>query len=153
MQALKRVIATVLQLPDETVVLNNQQAFVGKVPFVMLKVLTSQTLGSDYRFDGTKEQEIITDSVETTVSVNAYGKNANDLLGKLVALLKTSLAMSELRKAKMAVPRVSAVRNLTATVGGGYEERAQMDLTVSHVYRITTDMPRADTVDITVIKD
>lgn len=119
----------------------------------MVRVLTSQALGSDYRFNGKTEQEIITDSVETTVSVNAYGRNANDLLGKLVALLKTSRAMSELKKAKMAVPRVSAVRNLTTAIGGGYEERAQMDLTVSHVYRITTDMMRADTVDITVTKD
>jgi hypothetical protein len=146
-------MATVLQLPDERIVLNNQQAFVGKDSFIMIKVLTSQTLGSDYRFDGNEEREIITDSVETTVSVNAYGRNANDLLGKLVALLKTSRAMSELRKAKMAIPRVSAVRNLTATVGGGYEERAQLDLTVSHVRRVVTDMTRAETVDITIKKD
>ena len=151
--ALKKVIAKVLQLPDTDVIEAWQQAPVGKKSFVTVRELTSVQLGSEYKFDGEEEEETITDSKETTVSVNAYGTSANRLLEKLVGALKTSVAMQMLKRAGMAVPRTSAIRNLTQALGGGYEERAQVDLTVSHIYRLKTEMTRADSVEITVKTD
>ena len=160
-EALKQVIAKVLQLPDDRVFFAYQPAKVyaededeeEKEFFVTLNPITSVTLGTAYHFDGKKEQEVITQTKETTVSVNAYGTNANDLLQKLLGVLKTSLAVQSLNEAGMAIPRTSAIRNLSGVMGAGYEERAQVDLIVSHPYRLTTSLMRADSVEISVIKD
>lgn len=147
--ALKQVIVKVLQLPDKRVLFSHQQVEVGAKAFVTLGIVTSTPIGAGYRFDGDEEQEYITVSKETVVSVNAYGNNAFDLTQKLEGALRSSVAMHDLRKQGMAIARVSPIRNLPAALGGGYEQRAQMDLTVSHIYRLKTAMQRADAVEIT----
>jgi len=44
------------------------------------------------------------------------------------------------------------VRNLTGALGGGYEERAQIDLTIVYNQRVKTEVYRVETVEITAQK-
>ena len=139
---------TVSRLPEKSVIFNYQPAGVGKTPFVTLGILTSKSIGGGYKFDGSEEQEYITLSKETVVSVNAYGKNAFAMIQKLEGVLRTSYAMQALKAKGMAIPRVSPIRDLTSAIGGGYEERAQIDLTIVYNQRVKTEVLKVETVEI-----
>lgn len=116
--------------------------------FVTVGRTTSEPLGSKYAFDGVAEQETITVARLTTVSVNAYGRNAYALIEKLASCLYTSQAQMILKRAGAAVLRVSPVRNLPSAIAGGFEQRAQVDIFLTHRHRVTAAVNRVDMVEI-----
>ncbi|MBD2796060.1 hypothetical protein ID856_05835 [Xenorhabdus sp. 18] len=121
--------------------------------FITVNRVTSELIGEEYRFNAKKEVEIITVTRETLISVNAFGKNSYLIIEKLASVLSTSYAQSLLTRIGAGLVRKSQVRNLPTAIAGGKEQRAQIDLTLSHIHRIETPVNQARTVDITVYED
>lgn len=110
-------------------------------------LMNSQEIGQSLRtFDGAIET--IHTSYLSTVSISAYGTNALLLIYKLQAVLGSSWVIDQLNTMNCAVVQCSAIRNLTTTLGGGYEERGQIDVMISHSVIVTTPLPAIEKVDV-----
>ncbi|WP_323857625.1 phage neck terminator protein [Xenorhabdus doucetiae] len=156
MRAVRQMIATVLTSRNGKVpVLDGDgETDVSDMPyFITVNRVTSELIGEEYKFNAKKEVEIITVTRETLISVNAFGKNSYLIIEKLASVLSTSYAQSLLTRIGAGLVRKSQVRNLPTAIAGGKEQRAQIDLTLSHIHRIETPVNQARTVDITVYED
>lgn len=148
MTALRNLIRAVLTLPDGTVRDADQAAPTGAVAFLTVRKMTTQEVGRARRdFNGAKETERIRKSVETSVSINAYGNNANALMEKLSVVFQSSAGIQGMKALKGHVLRMSPVRNLSGVIGAGQEERAQMDIVISHEHKVDVDLHRINQVD------
>ncbi|QXF36312.1 hypothetical protein CE143_20240 [Photorhabdus luminescens] len=121
--------------------------------FITVNRVTSELMGEEYKFNARKEVEIITVTRETIISINAFGKNSYLLIEKLASVLSTSYAQTLFKRLGAGIVRKSQVRNLPTAIAGGKEQRAQIDLTLSHIHRIEAPVNRAEAVNITVYKD
>ncbi len=63
------------------------------------------------------------------------------------------LQQSSLKHAGAAVLKLSPIRNLPTAIAGGFEQRAQIDITLSHIHRVEAQVNRAETVEITLQED
>ncbi|WP_041382210.1 MULTISPECIES: phage neck terminator protein [Photorhabdus] len=154
MRAVRQTIATVLKLPESVVIDTDSETDVSDMPsFITVNRVTSELMGEEYKFNAKKEVEIITLTRETIISVNAFGKNSYLLIEKLASVLSTSYAQTIFKRVGAGIVRKSQVRNLPTAIAGGKEQRAQIDLTFSHIHRIETPVYQAKAVDITVHKD
>jgi hypothetical protein len=112
--------------------------------------MTTQEVGRARRdFDGAAEIERIRKSAETTVSINAFGNNAIALMEKLTVMLQSSAGIQGMKAIKGHILRMSPVRNLSGVIGAGQEERAQIDVVISHEHKVDVDLARIDEVDAT----
>ncbi|EQC1411723.1 phage neck terminator protein [Providencia rettgeri] len=155
MKALKHAIATVLKLPEDVVIESHSHVDVSKLNhFITIGVISSELIGEENRFDAANELEIITASRSTTLSINAYGANAYQLIEKLSSVLATHYANQIFKQlVDASVLKKSEVRNLPTAIAGGQEQRAQIDLTLSHIHRIESQLNRGESVVITTFKD
>ncbi|WP_240043074.1 phage neck terminator protein [Photorhabdus luminescens] len=154
MRAVRQTIATVLKLPESVVLDSDGETDVSDMTsFITVNRVTSELIGEEYKFNAKKEVEIITLTRETLISVNAFGKNSYLIIEKLASVLSTSYAQSLLIRIGAGLVRKSQIRNLPTAIAGGKEQRAQIDLTFSHIHRIEAPLYQAKTVDITVHKD
>lgn len=155
MKALKQAIATVLKLPDDTVIESHNRVDVSSLSrFITVGVISSELIGEENRFDAVHELEIITASRSTTISINAYGANSYQLIEKLSSVLATHYANHIFKQyVNASVLQKSEVRNLPTAIAGGQEQRAQIDLTLSHIHRIEAPLNRGESVVITTFKD
>lgn len=154
MRAVRQTIAAVLQLPDERVIDGNRETDVSALDyFVSVNSVSSDLIGEERRFDGVTETEIITSTRETLVSVNAFGPGACLLIEKLSSSLSTHYAQQRFKQIPAGIVRKSQIRNLPTAIAGGKEQRAQIDLTLSHIHRIAAPLNRGDTVDIILYED
>lgn len=151
MRAVRQTIAAVLSLPSNVVLDADTDPDVSELKyFLTVGRITSQAIGDENKYVGEDEQEIITVSRLTTVSVNAFGTNAYSLIEKLDSVIKSSFAQTMFRGFSATVLTTSTVRNLPTAIAGGFEQRAQIDLTISHINRITTQLNRAEVVEISL---
>ncbi|WP_274724544.1 phage neck terminator protein [Xenorhabdus bovienii] len=156
MMAVRQTIATVLISPKKEVLVldGDGETDVSDIKeFITVNRVTSELIGEEYKFDADREVEIVTVTRETLISVNAFGKNSYLIIEKLATVLRTSYAQSLLTRIGAGLVRKSQIRNLPTAIAGGKEQRAQIDLTLSHIHRIETPMNQARTVDITVYED
>ena len=132
---LKVLIAKALSVDESLVRDSYSKALNDKAAYLTLHLLTSTQKGREYKFFK-GEKEVITSTREAVVSVNAYGKNANFIIEKLNSCFYTSEFLKGLKNLGLGLVTVSPIRNLSLTVGGGVEERASIDLTLSYINRI-----------------
>ena len=135
MTGLKVLIAKALNVDESLVRDSYSKTLNDKTAFLTLHLLTSTQKGHEYKFFK-GEKEVITSTREAVVSVNAYGNNANFVIEKLNACFYASEFLKGLKNLGLGLVTVSPIRNLSLTVGGGVEERASIDLTLSHITRI-----------------
>ncbi|WP_445496678.1 phage neck terminator protein [Photorhabdus sp. SF281] len=148
------MIATALKLPESHVLDADGETDVSDMQsFITVNRVTSESMGEEYKFNAKKEIEIITVTRETLISVNAFGNNAYLIIEKLASVLSTSYAQTLFKRIGAGIVRKSQVRNLPTAIAGGKEQRAQIDLTLSHIHRIEAPVNRAEAVDITIYKD
>lgn len=149
MTALRNLIRALLSLPDGAVRPADQAAPTGVQPFLTVRELTSVEVAAARRdFDAGHERETIRQSMETLVSVNAYGTAAGALMRKLRAMLRSTEGITGMKAMGGALLRVSPARNLSAAVGAGQEERAQMDLTISHTHLVSVEQRRIESATV-----
>ena len=98
-------------------------------------MLTSTQKGREYKFiEG--EKEVITSTREAVVSVNAFGKKCELHNRKIKHPFYSSECLKELKILGLGLVTISPIRNLSQIVGGGVEERASIDLTLSYINRV-----------------
>ena len=132
---LKVLIAKALNVDESLVRDSYSKTLNDKTAFLTVHLLTSTQKGREYKFFK-GEKEVITSTREAVVSVNAYGNNANFIIEKLNACFYASEFLKGLKNLGLGLVTVSPIRNLSLTVGGGVEERASIDLTLSYITRI-----------------
>lgn len=150
MKALRNLLRKVLSLNDEQVRAANQTIKTGSDPYITVRLLTSIPTGNAYiTFDGEREKEQANTSYTSTVSLNAYGTGSYQLMLRVVAVLQLSQAATEFKKINAGLLSFSPIRDLSGMVGAGNEERAQVDMQITHIHKVETDLKRFDTVTVT----
>jgi hypothetical protein len=145
MTELRNLVRRLLSLPDGTVRPANQPAPTGREPFVTVQRIRTDPLGSEtLTFDGEAEKETIHSSYLSTVSVNAFGTDAYELLLKLRSVFASSAGIDGMKAAGGGIVTTGEVIDLTGIVGAGYEERARIELQISHTHTVVTDQLRID---------
>lgn len=148
MTEVRRLIARVLSLPDDIVYDANDEQDLSSVPaFITVNIAYAQDLGYERQYAG--QVETINTVKNSTISVNAYGNNAYQLLEKLTASIKTSKAKSDIRKLGFQVLSSSQIRNLTGVISNAKEQRAQVDLIINHIHSISSRLDAGDDVTFT----
>ncbi|WP_337051362.1 phage neck terminator protein [Proteus terrae] len=154
MREVRRTIAKVSQLHEDDVIDGNGETDVSKRKFfVSVNQLTSDPIGTEIKFDATNEKEIVTSTYETSISINAFGRNAYLIIEKISTSIRTSYAQQLFKRIGVGVVRSSQIRNLPTAIAGGKEQRAQFDLVLSHIHRIEAPLNRGESVVITTQKD
>lgn len=153
MTALRRMIAWVLTLPDDLVFDANNIQDVSKLDkFITVLNAYQSDIGTEVKFKGAEEEETASTLREVNISVNAYGKNAYDMLCKLTESMRLTAVWQRLKRLNMGYLKCSQIRSLPTTIAGGREQRAQVDLTFSINPIVKSPLNRGDTVKFNLEK-
>lgn len=151
MTEVRRMIAEVLTLPESLVFDANNIQDVSKLDkFITVLNAYQSDIGTEIKFKGADEEEIASTLREVTISVNAYGKNAYDMLCKLTESMRFTFVWQRLKRVGMGYLKCSQIRSLPTTIAGGREQRAQVDLTFSINPIVTAPVNRGDTVNFNI---
>lgn len=151
MTALRHMIAEVLTLPESLVFDANDMQDVSKLnKFITVLNAYQSDIGTEVKFKGADEEEVASTLRETTISVNAYGKNAYDMLCKLTESMRFTFVWQRLKRLGMGYLKCSQIRSLPTAIAGGKEQRAQVDLTFSINPIVKAPVNRGDTVKFNI---
>ncbi|HEY4292057.1 phage neck terminator protein [Luteibacter sp.] len=154
MTELRNLVRRLLSLPDGTVRPANQPAPTGREPFVAVQRLHTDPVGAEtITFDGEGEKETIHSSYLSTVSINAFGTEAYELLLKMRSALASSAGIAGMKAIGGGIVSTGQVIDLTGIVGAGYEERARVELQISHTHAVVTDQLRTDEITVSANTD
>lgn len=154
MTELRNLVRRLLSLPDGSVRPSNQGGPTGREPFVTVFRSSTAPLGAEtLQFDGVDERESIHSSYLSTISINAFGTEAYELMLKLRSVLASSAGLAGMKAINGGIVTVGQVLDLSAIVGAGYEERARVELQISHTHTVVADQPRIDAARIDVHTD
>lgn len=147
MKELRNLVRSLLSLPDGSVRPAKQAGPTGGEPFVTVYRTRTQPLGAEtLSFNGDDEKETIRSSYLSFVSINAFGTEAYELMLKLRSVIASSIGINGMKAIGGGVVDTSEVIDLSAIVGAGYEERARLELQISHMHTVVADLPRIDEV-------
>ena len=153
MTALRHMIAEVLTLPESLVFDANNMQDVSKLDkFITVLNVSQSDIGTEVKFKGADEEEIASTLREVTISINAYGKNAYDMLCKLTESMRLTAVWQSLKRLGMGYIKCSQIRSLPTTIAGGKEQRAQVDLIFSINPIVKSPLNRGDTVKFNLEK-
>lgn len=128
-----------MNLDDEQVRSANEPFPIGDKPFIVVLLNQSEPIGlAKLEFNGDVET-IKTDFI-SLANINFYGSGAYSMALRLHALIQSSFCMSELKKMNAALLRVSEINELSGQEGAGYEERAKLDLQLTHAHVTTVPL-------------
>lgn len=151
MMEVRRMIAEVLTLPESLVFDANNIQDVSKLDkFITVLNVYQSDIGTEVKFKGVDEEEIASTLREVTISVNAYGKNAYDMLCKLTESMRFTFVWQRLKRLGMGYLKCSQIRSLPTAIAGGKEQRAQVDLTFSINPIVKAPVNRGDTVKFNI---
>ena len=153
MEEVRRMIAEILTLPDERVFDANNMQDVSELDY-FVTVLNSHQLdiGTEIKFNGKDEEEIISTLKEVNISINAYGKNSYQLLCKLTQSMRLTSVWQRLKRLGMGYLRCSEIRSLPTAIDGGEEQRAEVDLIFSINSIIKANVKCGKTVNFNLIR-
>ncbi|WP_141673948.1 phage neck terminator protein [Gilliamella sp. wkB195] len=139
-----------MTLPESLVFDANDMQDVSKLnKFITVLNAYQSDIGTEIKFKGA-EEEIASTLREVTISINAYGKNAYDMLCKLTESMRLTVVWQRLRRLGMGYLKCSQIRSLPTTIAGGKEQRAQVDLTFSINPIVKAPVNRGDTVKFNI---
>lgn len=151
MKAVRQMMAEALSLPDDRVIDANSEVDVSAFSFFITVLAMSQNdLGSEIIYHGVDEVEMLSNLGELTLSINAYGVNSYEAINKLVMSMRLDFIYSRLKRMGVGYLRASQIRSLPASISGGKEQRAQVDLIFSISNQLKADVQRGDDVNINV---
>lgn len=151
-QQLRSAIAQLVGVPNERVLKWGVQQDVSALNFfITLQINPSASLANNFKFNKIQEKQTIEAQKETTAIVGFHGKNAFVMAEFFQAMLISIKADQLFDIMKIGLVRTSDVQNLTIPFGAGYEERAQITLTLSHNFTIEYQQNRIETIDIGLV--
>ena len=110
--------------------LANSQVNVTNIPFYATLGYVTQVKQGTSRKQLEGEKEEVTTVYNTTLSLHIIGKNAIMWASRLDASLRLSSSTQELNRLGLGVLTISPIRDLSLPLDGGYEQRAQIDITL-----------------------
>lgn len=148
----RQLVADLLELPINRVLQWGLQQDVSSFNFFCtVRVNPSAQLATRLKFDKIAEVQTIESQKETTVIVGFHGENSLIMAEFFQLALISEKANQLFASIKTGLVRTSDVQNLTIPFGGGYEERAEIQLTLSHDFNIEYKQNRIDSVDIGLV--
>lgn len=148
----RAMIATLLNIPTMRVLKWGVQQDVSALDFFCtVRINPSAQLGTHKQFNKVAEVETVKAQKETTVIVGFHGKNSMVMAEFFQTALITEQANRLFDNIKTGLVRTSDVQNLTIPFGGGYEERAEIQLVLSHNFIIKHEQNRINSVDIGLV--
>lgn len=94
------------------------------------------------------EKQEVTTVYNATYSVHIIGKGAIMWASRLDASLRLTDSTIELYNLGVGILTISPIRDLSLSIDGGYEERAQIDITLSQRTTIVVDHNSMQSVDL-----
>ena len=119
--------------------------------FVTVQLNPSARLGVYKKFNKQAEIQRNEGQRETTAIISFHGNNAVKMAEFTQECLYTEQAKYLFDRIKAGLVNVSDVQNLTIPFGGGYEERAQFQMILSHDFIIEHEQNRIESVDIGLV--
>lgn len=146
------LVASLLNIPANRVLKWGVQQDVSALDFFCtVRVNPSAQLGTHREFDKLAEVQAIQSQKETTAIVGFHGKNSLVMAELFQLSLESEQANRLFDNIKTGLVRTSDVQNLAIPFGGGYEERAEIQLVLSHNFNIEYKQNRIDSVDIGLV--
>lgn len=96
------------------------------------------------------DKQEVTTVYNATYSVHIIGKGAIIWASRLDASLRLTDSVTELYQMGAGILTISPIRDLSLSIDGGYEERAQIDITLSQRTTILSDHNAMQSVDFTL---
>lgn len=148
----RQLVASLLNVPANRVLRWGVQQDVSALDFFCtVRVNPSAQLATHREFKKLAEVEKIHAQKETTVIVGFHGKNALIMAEFFQSTLISEQANRLFDNIKTGLVRTSDVQNLTIPFGGGYEERAEIQLVLSHNFNIEYKQNRIESVNIGLV--
>nr|WP_143421881.1 hypothetical protein [Gilliamella mensalis] len=145
------MIADILTLPESLVLdANDIQDISEQDTFITVLNAYQTDIGTEVKFNGTDEEEIISTLCEVTISVNAYGKNAYDMLCKLTESMRLTVIWQRLKHLGMGYLKCSQIQSVPTTIPNGTKQHAQVDLTFSINPIVKVQVNRGNTVKFNI---
>lgn len=149
---LRSLIADVVGVPNSRVLQWGKEQDVSALDFfITVRVNPAASLANTFKFDKLAEKQTIEAQKESTAIVGFHGKNAFIMAEFFQQSLLSEKANQLFDTIKCGLVRTSDVQNLTIPFGAGYEERAEIQLTLSHNFTIEYQQNRIETVDIGLV--
>lgn len=146
------LVAALVGVPNNRVLKWGVQQDVSALDFFCtVRINPSAQLGTHKQFNKVAEVETVKAQKETTVIVGFHGTNSLVMAEFFQAALITEKANHLFDNIKTGLVRTSDVQNLTIPFGGGYEERAEIQLVLSHNFIIEHEQNRINSVDIGLV--
>lgn len=152
LDSFRQLVASLLNINANRVLKWGVQQDVSALDFFCtVRVNPSAQLATHREFKKLAEVEKIHAQKETTVIVGFHGKNALIMAEFFQSTLISEQANRLFDNIKTGLVRTSDVQNLTIPFGGGYEERAEIQLVLSHNFNIEYKQNRIESVNIGLV--
>lgn len=145
MTALRHTIAKVLSLlPSKVLDGEESNNVTTKAPYLVVRLVSSNELGANIRFNGDAEKETVTTTNQSTVSINFYGNGSREMATFSRAAFRSSASVMLFNKIGVSVLQCSQVLSLPTALDSGLEKRAQFDMTIGHNTVVKSSINRID---------
>lgn len=128
----------------------NSQIDVTTTPFYATLGLVTMVKQGTSRKQVEDDKQEVTTVYNATYSVHIIGKGAIMWASRLDASLRLTDSATELYQMGTGILTISPIRDLSLAIDGGYEERAQIDITLSQRTTILSDHNAMQSVDFTL---
>lgn len=149
---LRGLVAEVMSVPLDNVLEWGVQQDVSALPFFCtVRKNPSSQLSTHKKFDRVNEVQTIESQKSTVVIVGFHGKNAVTMAEFFELALISEKANHLFDNINAGLVNTSDIQNLTIPLAGGYEERAEIQLTLSHNFIIKYEQNKIDSVNIGLV--
>lgn len=150
--AFRKLISELLSFPLEKVLQYGLQQDVSSMKsFITVQRNPSTELSTHKRFRKEDEYQNIESQKESTLIVSFHGDSAFLMAEYFQIALISEKANALFDRIKTGLVRVGDIRDLTIPFAGGYEQRAQIELLLSHNFIIEHEQNRIDSVEIGLV--
>lgn len=145
-------ISQLINVPLNRVLEWGVQQDVSKLPFfITVQMGSSLRKGQSKKFNSTNETETIKSQRETDVTISLHGENAFIMANFAVDCLKSEPSKQLFDTMKAGLVNHDTVRDLTIPFAGGYEERAEFHMILSHDFIIEYKQNKISSVEIGLV--
>lgn len=149
---IRSLISELMNIDINHVMEFGRQQDVSAIPFfVMVRLQPSARLGNYKKFNKSTEVRRIEGQRETTAIISFHGNNAMTMAEFAQECLYTEQSKYLFDRIKAGLVNITPVQDLTIPFGGGYEERAEFQMILSHDFIIEHEQNRIDSVEIGLV--
>lgn len=151
-EQIRNLVAELMGYPMGRVLQFGRQQDVSELKsFITVQFNPSAEMWTHKKYNKQNELLNIESLKQTVATIGFHGENAVEMGNFFKLCLISEKANSLFDKIKCGLVASSDVQDLTIPFGAGYEERAQIQLTLSHTFIIKHEHNRIESVDIGMV--